>query len=188
MTLSRSKMVRDTIDLVLFFLPISHRGTFYPISRQDSPRNDTESIPSQVNQRGFCVPDSGPPLLAGNGFLYMCSQERGGEDVGRWTSTSRFGATKVEEVGHDGYTHSDEKGARRAQELVGGCARVERVIFGFRLCRRHACTAMATATRTFVFKVAIADMSPVRTCPKWSASTSAYDMGYPWEEKTFLPL
>lgn len=171
MTLSRCKTVRDTIDLVLFFLSISHRGTFYPISRQDSPRDDTESIPSQVNQRGFCVPDTGPPLLAGNGFLYMCSQERGGEDVGRWTSTSRFGATKVEEVGHNGYTHSDKEGARRAQELVGGRARVEQVIFGFCLCRGHVHTAMVTATRMLVFKVA--DIrNPVRTCPKWlTAST-----------------
>lgn len=134
-------MVTGTIDLVLFFLPISHRDTFYPIAGQDSPRDDAESIPSQVNQRGFCVPEAGPPQLVGNGFLYTRSQERWGEDVGRRTSTSGLGATKVKEVGQDGYTYGDEEGAGWAHELVGGCAWVEQVICGF--FRGHGCNTMA---------------------------------------------
>lgn len=136
-------MAADTINLVLFFLPISHRDTFNPITGQDGPCDDTESIPSQVEQRGFRIPETNPPLVAGNGFLYMRGQEGGRKDVGRWTSPSGFGATKVEEVGHDGYTQGDEQSARRAHELVGGCARVEEVIFGFRggHVRRTRCVA-----------------------------------------------
>ena len=61
----------------------------------------------------------------------MRSQERGRKDMGGWTGTSRFGATKVKEVGHHGYTNRDEEGARWAHELVGGCARVEHFIFRF---------------------------------------------------------
>lgn len=51
-----------TIDLVFHFLSISHEGSFNPIPGKHQPSNDAEGVPTQVHQRGICVPQAFPKL------------------------------------------------------------------------------------------------------------------------------
>ena len=107
-----------TIDLVLHLLPITHEGSFDPVPRKHQPSNDAESVPAQVHQRSFGVPQAFPELW----FLKGVEDIKILDGCQRGRASMLLGTSIVEQVRCQWDYNRNECRPKRSAKLVRGRA------------------------------------------------------------------
>lgn len=91
-----------TVDLVLLLLAIAHEHALDPVARKNSPCNDAERVPGEVDERGLRVPQREPKVCAGDVVLdvELC-------EIKRRRAAVLLVAAEVERVGEEGNAERD---------------------------------------------------------------------------------
>lgn len=56
-----------TIYFVFLLATVAEGGAVHPVAWKDSPGEDAEYIPTEVDEGGLCVPEREPPVGVGDG-------------------------------------------------------------------------------------------------------------------------